>query len=57
MALSDGTNNVVIPAANFDTEVDCSALTTRTITATWTLETTDTAVTPTLDNYALYFSE
>jgi len=57
VTISDGTNNVVIPAANFDAEVDCSALTSRTLTATWTLETTDTAVTPTLDNYALYFTE
>jgi hypothetical protein len=56
IAISDGTNTVTITSANFDTEVDCSALTSRTLTATWNLGTSDTSATPTINNYALYFT-
>jgi hypothetical protein len=56
VTISDGTNTVTIPSANFDTEVDCSALTSRTLTATWNFATTDTANTPTLTNYGIYFT-
>jgi len=58
LKISDGTpaNDVTITSANFDTEVDCSSLTTRTLTLQWLFTTSDTAVTPTLNNYGVYFT-
>jgi sugar lactone lactonase YvrE len=54
--ISDGTNNIDITNADFDTEVDCSSLTSRTLTLTWDFATTNTAKTPTLNNYGVYFT-
>jgi len=56
--ISDGTpaNDVTITLANFDTEVDCSSLTSRTLTLQWLFTSTDTAATPTLNNYGVYFT-
>jgi len=52
--ISDGTNTVTINA--LDTEVDCSALTSRTLTATWNLSVTDLQGTNAkIENYALNF--
>ena len=58
LKISDGTpaNDVTITSANFDTEVDCSSLTTRTLTLQWLFTSTDTAATPTLNNYGVYFT-
>jgi len=58
LKISDGTpeNDVTITSANFDTEVDCSSLTTQTLTLQWLFTTSDTAKTPTLNNYGVYFT-
>jgi len=58
LKISDGTpaNDVTVTSANFDTEVDCSSLTTRTLTLQWLFTTSDTAATPTLNNYGVYFT-
>lgn len=57
MKISDGSNEVVIPNTSFDSIVDCSALTSTSLTATIVLATTNTAITPSLDSFALYFNE
>lgn len=58
VVISDGTpaNDVTVTSANFDTEVDCSSLTSRTLTLTWNLGTSNTSATPTLNNYGVYFT-
>ena len=52
--ISDGTNTITI--TQLDTEVDCSTLTTRTLTATWNLSVSDIQGTNAkIENYALNF--
>jgi len=52
--ISDGTNTVTI--TQLDTEVDCSALTSRTLTATWNLSVSNVQGTNAkIENYALNF--
>lgn len=52
--ISDGTNTVAI--TQLDTEIDCSTLTSRTLTATWNLSVSDVQGTNAkIENYALNF--
>lgn len=57
IAISDGTNTVNVGDASFDTVVDCSSLTSRVLSITVTISTTNVAASPELVNLALYFTD